>query len=355
MATPQRPRYTTPSSHSPATSGQGNATSDRRNVEDLADYGRDGYRPTKIGDVLFGPTRKDGTRNQYTIIHKLGFGPSSTVWCVRRESDNSAHALKIHRVSLSAEYFQKRMKKFMPQAASGAIMLPSLVHVKEEFCVTRQDGRQHWCLVLPLLGPSVFDPQVDRALRPEARQSICEDLAYAVHHLHSSRNACHSNLSPSHVLVRIPDISIPTSGNICDLLGPVEKFRVPARVANDDDQPNYLVNTASFAGLSFSHVWSISIVGFTNAFDLAKEVQRPTTLLCPSSITPPEVIVDKLSLVMEEDRLLGKPVDVWQLGCLVFKLYTGVFPFGFPDSLRKLAENMDRFPHPSIAMPLEIR
>jgi hypothetical protein len=180
----QNPCCTSPPTPCPAS--QGDVTFGHDNAEDLANYCRGGYRPTHLGDVL---SSKD---DKYTIIHKLGFGPSSTVWCVKRESNGSFFALKIHRANVSDRALEKRLLQFMPLRYTSE----SLAYIEESFYEKSSNGR-HWCLVLPLLGPSLFDPRVDSALRFEARQAICHDLASAVHHLQSSHQVCHSSKSLS--------------------------------------------------------------------------------------------------------------------------------------------------------------
>lgn len=182
--TSHSPPQTSPRTPCPAS--QGDVTVSHDNVEDLADYCPGGYRPTHIGEVFTGRCSK------YIVVHKLGFGPSSTVWCVRQEPDKSLYTLKIHRASVSDWALEKRLLQFMPLGYTTE----SLAYIKESFYEMSPNGR-HWCLVLPLLGPSLFDPRVDSALSFEARQAICHDLASAVHHLQSSHQVCHSSKSLS--------------------------------------------------------------------------------------------------------------------------------------------------------------
>jgi len=166
----------------PCPASQGNVTFGHDNVEDLANYSRGGYRPTHLGDVL------SSKYDKYTIIHKLGFGTSSTVWCVKRESTGSFFALKIHRASVSDQALEKRLLQFMRRSN----VMESLAYIEDSSYEKSPNGR-HWCLVLPLLGPSLFDPRVDSALRFKARQAICHELAFAVYHLQSSHRMCHSS------------------------------------------------------------------------------------------------------------------------------------------------------------------
>ena len=49
------------------------------NIEDIEDYRPGGYHPISIGDTF--------DQGRYRILHKLGFGGSSTVWLVRDQQE----------------------------------------------------------------------------------------------------------------------------------------------------------------------------------------------------------------------------------------------------------------------------
>ena len=57
-------------------------------VEDLTDYGVDGYHPCHVGEIL---------DSKYVCLKKLGWGHFSTVWLAFKLSDKQLYALKIQK------------------------------------------------------------------------------------------------------------------------------------------------------------------------------------------------------------------------------------------------------------------
>ena len=165
------------------------------------------------------------------------------------------------------------------------------------------------------------------------------------------------DLSPSHVLVSIPDTSssahlLPADEEILKRLGPVDKMPVPAK---GDRRPAYLVKPASFAQLPFSSVQRVRIISFTDAFKWGPGALPLSSLRCPSSITPPEFLMDKNDWLIKSSKTPNERVDNWQLGCLIFRLHTGEFPFGVPDSWSKLATSIAQFAPSVPSGPLMVR
>lgn len=164
-----------------------------RDVEDLEGYAPGGYYPIDI----FG--KVDNPPETYTVLHKLGFGPSSTVWLVLRECEGSdkqtLHALKILRADLSArgQHLELQVIQRLEQAGWGCNAHPSLIQIQSWFTVDSANG-QHLCLVLPLLGPSLDNFRARRAMDGKTRRGVCEQLAHAVNYLHAF-GFCHSGKS----------------------------------------------------------------------------------------------------------------------------------------------------------------
>ncbi|KAK4038214.1 hypothetical protein C8A01DRAFT_48150 [Parachaetomium inaequale] len=237
------------------------------NVESLEGYSPGGYCPVNVGDKL------GGNPKTYTILHKLGFGPSSTVWLARCEdtdaSKAASHALKILRADLSAPGKHPEL-----EISSQRLEL---------------EGRtsHHPCL-----------------------------LAYAVNYLHAF-DVCHSDLSPRHVLFKIPNAEYISTASLQNTLGPVvsERIKLADGKPPSKHSPKEVTQPASFSGLSFNSLKEIALIGFGKAFP---EITPPPTLQCPLIIFPSEV-------------LFGYPAsnksDVWQLACLMFVVHTGTFPF----------------------------
>lgn len=164
-----------------------------RGVEDLESYAPGGYYLIDIFSKVSNPPET------YTVIHKLGFGPSSTVWAVIRECEGSdeqtLRALKILRADLSApgQHPELKIIQQLEQAGWDCNAHPSLIQIQSWFTVDSANGR-HLCLVLPLLGPSLDNPRARRAMDGKTQRGVCEQLAHAVNYLHAF-GICHSGKS----------------------------------------------------------------------------------------------------------------------------------------------------------------
>lgn len=158
-------------------------------VEDVEKYVPGGYHPVDIGDQL-GPV---GDSHCYTVLHKLGFGGFSTVWLTRCNRDKQYYALKI----LTADIPQSQGKDLtiLQGLKDNGFKHPHVVELYESFQVSGPNGT-HSCLVLPALGPSLDDLSVKRALAPEMRFQMCQQVASGIAALHE-RDICHGGeLSP---------------------------------------------------------------------------------------------------------------------------------------------------------------
>lgn len=152
-------------------------------VEDVEKYAPGGYHPVDIGDRL-GP---EGEGHVYTVLHKLGFGGFSTVWLTRCSQNEQYYALKI----LTADLPQSQGKDLtiLQGLKDNGFRNSHVVGLYESFEISGPNGT-HSCLVLPALGPSLNDLAIKRALSPEMRVQICQQIASGVAALHA-REICH--------------------------------------------------------------------------------------------------------------------------------------------------------------------
>ena len=265
---------------------------DISDVEDLEGYAPGGYCPVEIGDE-FGSNLEI-----YTVLHKLGFGASSTVWLVRRDGIESAkptfHALKILRADLSeGQHPELNLIERLEQAGWKCKAHPNFVQIQSWFIINSTNG-SHRCFVLPLLGPSLFDPRVLDALDGDQRRSMCEQLAHGVNYLHTFE-ICHSrtslppfsryapltlspDLSPRHVLTKLPPDTLATQSGLLAALGPIVREKVflanPKLPNADCHHPGTITQAADFTALAFSSVTGVSVIGLGNAFP--EYLPRPT-------------------------------------------------------------------------------
>lgn len=146
--------------------------------------------------------RLDGDR--YTILHKLGYGASSTVWLARDRLHRKYVALKIKKASISTfhneldvlQYISK-IKSDHPGRIYSAISL-----LLRYFWINGPNGR-HLALVFGVCGPSIsrlYDWNI--RLRTHLARSLALQVTKGLAYLHSE-GICHGDLSPENVLLRL--------------------------------------------------------------------------------------------------------------------------------------------------------
>ncbi|KAH6843187.1 kinase-like domain-containing protein [Chaetomium sp. MPI-CAGE-AT-0009] len=286
-----------------------------KDVESLEGYAPGGYYPMNIDDQL------RNNSDTYTIIHKLGFGRCSTVWLAKRESEESEssgkarvsfHALKILRADLSTpeEYPELELVRRLRQV--GRWNNHGLVYIQDWFTTSSPNG-EHRCFVLPFLGPSLYDKRVLDAMSSETRDSVCEQLAEAVSHVHIA-GVCHADLSPLNVRFRIPKLKRMSEQSIRGILTPIES----CEIRRTDGQPlsnhcpRRVVRTGDFQDLDFASLKTVTIISFGRAF------RPPSTPYRPTAIPSPELLFGYSP---------SQKSDIWQLACLVYLVHERDLPF----------------------------
>lgn len=151
-------------------------------VEDVEQYVIGGYHPVNIGDVL------GENENQYKVIHKLGYGGVSTVWLACLLNKQHHCALKILCADASTGDIPIELT-ILQHLQTCSTTHPNISSLENFFQIKGPNGL-HYCLVLPILGPSIKDiasrKQFPKSLLHKASQQIASGLAY----LHSLE-ICH--------------------------------------------------------------------------------------------------------------------------------------------------------------------
>jgi len=138
-------------------------------VEDVEKYIVGGYHPVNIGDIL-GEKEK-----RYEIIHKLGSGGFSTVWLARLVNRQRYYALKVLCANATDD-----MELNILRHLQKCVTHPNISSLDDVFRINGPNGL-HYCLVLPLLRPSIKDMsqrQLPKTLRHKTSRQIADGLAY---------------------------------------------------------------------------------------------------------------------------------------------------------------------------------
>ena len=161
------------------------------NIEEIEDYQPGGYHPISIGDTF--------DQGRYRILHKLGFGSSSTVWLARDQREGKDRGriatLKAMRADISSQSPAE-----IPELAISQTLIQSLPPshsadfqpVDHHFLVQGPNG-SHRFLIYPLAGPSVLAMSDSpgrvagsRRLRADLARKVAKQTATTLHHMHSA-------------------------------------------------------------------------------------------------------------------------------------------------------------------------
>lgn len=174
-------------------------------VENLEEYRVGGYNPTVIGDVFH--------RGRYHIIHKLGFGSSSTVWLARDRHLQRYVSLKIlmaRQVSTSKESEILRLLSGNSKPTHpGQRFIPRLL---DDFTIDGPNGR-HRCLVQDFAACSIAvakEWSSNNMFPVETARSTAAQLILGLSYLHS-QGVCHGGASGTHIPVLSLSSTWPTA------------------------------------------------------------------------------------------------------------------------------------------------
>ncbi|KAN0070215.1 Protein kinase-like domain containing protein [Elaphomyces granulatus] len=260
-------------------------------VESINMYRPGGYHPITIGDHL---------HDRYQIMHKLGFGPRSTIWLAW---DNSAGRYVAIKIPIAEAHSQESIVLHQLSANQLQALFPPIF---DEFFVTGPNGK-HQCLVTPLAGASLADIQ----------DAVCS--------LHSE-GIVHACLHPGNILLQLPkkkNLDSISPDKFYEEFGepirePVERKPLPLPngtnglphngVPECGIRPLYFGETPDPLPLSHTR---IILAGFGGSFF------PPRDLRC-SSLLPPNFYPPEFYFLPEES--LSFPADIWALGCVIWRI-----------------------------------
>ncbi|OTA94876.1 hypothetical protein M434DRAFT_394248 [Hypoxylon sp. CO27-5] len=269
--------------------------------EEQFDEFRKGYfYPVKIGDVY---------ASKYQVVGKLGFGSTSTVWLARNLQEHSHVALKIY--ARGARY--KHEFEMYKRLSEGNHAHPGNRHVAaalDTFVLPRSGGDHHCLVQKPM-----WDSWRDLLLRnPTNRftddllKAGLKQLFLALDFLHTECKIVHTDIKADNILHEIADESILEAFTRAELETPT-----PRKIIGDNTI--YLSRQFELPKI-FGNVL-LSDFGAAVSGDEKRNHDAQ-----PNVYRSPEVML-KIEW--------SYPVDIWNVGVMIWDLYEGRHLFNGED------------------------
>ena len=163
------------------------------NVEELEGYSADGYHPVHLGEEY--------CHGRYRIVHKLGYGSSSTVWLARDSVAGRYVSLKIDAAEDSEHDSGPRV---FNEIQRQALIHPGRKFISsslDNFWITGPNG-SHLCTVSDVLGPNLqtIRSSFSDLLPLKVARKVTVQLALGLAYIHSC-DIVHGGLSLSVLLL----------------------------------------------------------------------------------------------------------------------------------------------------------
>jgi len=252
-----------PRAAAPAASSQMMAEDEEDENEPEEDYVVGGYHPVSVGDVY---------DERYKVLHKLGWGVYSTVWCCWDAQHEREVALKIQKAApeyTNAAVNEINILQHIQRAAADLQRESDVVLLLEHFYVAGPHGN-HVCMVFELLGETLLHAIQERGvLQVDEVRGIAACLLKCLAFVHDDVGVIHTDIKPENVLLE------------------------PAR-----------------AGAAYRD--RVKLVDLGTAFYVDRQSARD---IQTREYRCPEGILGILPFT--------PAADLWSVGCLVFELLTG--------------------------------
>ncbi|KAJ7858066.1 kinase-like domain-containing protein [Mycena olivaceomarginata] len=316
-------------------------------VEGIEEYRPGGFHPILIGYEF--------AHGRYKIIHKLGFGGSSTIWLARDKHNQSGAlvTLKAMRADASSKSPDDLPEIYVPRSLQAAFPnCNGVFHTVEDSFRVQGPNGDHQFIVSPLAGPSVLAMSAcpgrvsgSRRLRADLARSVAKHTANAIYRMHSA-GFVHGDLTTSNILFRLSEKVLRWSDeDVYRYLGVPETEEVRSRGGGPPGPhaPASLVGSVENSKLMDAALLeeSVLVIDFGQSYAIGHP---------PSDYQPGTVMHYQAPETRFEGRA-GPEADVWALGCAIFEIRAGspLFDSFFgsdTDILRQAVETLGRLPDP---------
>ncbi|KAJ7877569.1 kinase-like domain-containing protein [Mycena olivaceomarginata] len=316
-------------------------------LEWVEEYRPGGFHPMSIGDEF--------AHGRYRVIHKLGFGGSSTIWLARDQQNQSGGlvTLKAMRADASSKSPNDLPEINIPRSLQAAFPHCSghFQIVEDHFRVQGPNGN-HQFLISPLAGPSVLAMSDSpgrvsgsRRLRGDLAVRVAKHTAKAIYRMHTAGFA-HGDLTTSNILFRFSEKVLRWSDDeVYSRLGSpqTEEVRTRGGRPRGPNAPASLVGPIENSKLTDASLLeeSVLVIDFGQSYAIGS----------PPNDYQPGTVMNYQSPEARFEGRAGLQADIWALGCAIFEIRAG-FPlfdtfFGSDtDILRQTVETLGRLPDP---------
>ncbi|ETS74292.1 hypothetical protein PFICI_14158 [Pestalotiopsis fici W106-1] len=279
--------------------------------EDIELYRPGGLHPIHIGDYL------DADQN-FEVLHKLGFGSSSTVWLCFDHYSRYYRAVKVFTADTSTlRWYDNPQVQALADRTVDEALPHTIVTPLKKFWVKGHNGK-HLCLVLPVLGPNLLDGLEGAGLdTPDYLQDLCRSLAGTVNYLHQN-GVIHGDIRPQKIM-RVLASQWMWTVSRRDLFGryipkPESRKLKPLIRSFAHDGPRYLVSRADLGALEREFRTNRIAIADFGRVSQSSDLLEPTQVHC-TGYSAPEVRLKGIAA--------GAASDVWSLAACLHIVRTG--------------------------------
>ncbi|KAM6503083.1 Protein kinase-like domain containing protein [Amanita muscaria] len=328
-------------------------------IEDLELYRPGGFHPVSIGDVF--------ANGRYKVLHKLGFGGSSTVWLARDQRPQGQSSVSETLVTLKVLSAEKSTKQrdevaelvipfkldaLIRAAPNASCATRHNVQVVKDYFMKEGPNGTHLCIVSQFAGSSLLSLSScpgrvsgSRRLRSDLARKVAKQIATVIELMHSA-GLLHGDLTSSNILFQVPDHARRWSDNEIYLtLGEPETEEI---VTLDHSPPGpcaprELVEPVGAACLSSPSLLQedIIVIDFGQSFATNR----------PPKDYEPATAIHYLSPEARFENRISLASDIWALACIIFEIRAGspLFDSFFGDDtdiVRETVETLGKLPEP---------